>query len=113
MAVVNRGTVEKPTLPKRTVEVPALDGEVVVRGLLLDERLLFQQRVRADRDDEGGVRRHVPDLLALAVTDDEGEPLFTVDEWRVFGAKHQSQALELFSVAMEVSGFVGEDERKN
>ena len=40
MAVIERGAVPAPTLPKRTVPLPELgaaDAEVIVRGLLLVE----------------------------------------------------------------------------
>ena len=39
MAVLKKSEIPVPDLPKEVVEVPELGGEVVVRGLLLRDRL--------------------------------------------------------------------------
>lgn len=107
MTVISRGAVAAPVLPKRTVEVPELGGEVVVRGLLLRDRLtlLASPEVR----DFGRVTR----MLAATVLADDGEPLWTEAEWDEFGAAHSDACLRLFDVAMELSGLKAEPLEKN
>lgn len=112
MAVIKRAEVAEPVLPKQTVEVQALGGDVVVRGLLLTEYLALQERMaelaRAAKAGEGGVdgvRAVLPVLLAIAVLDADDQPVFTEAQWQVFGAKHTNQAISLFNVAWDLSGF--------
>jgi hypothetical protein len=109
MAVIKRQDVPDPVLPKETVEVEALGGEVVVRGLLLTEYLDLKASIAAAAKgsvaDRSGVHAVLPVLLAITVLDADEQPVFTQQEWQVFGAKHASQAIALFNVAWELSGF--------
>lgn len=117
MPVVKRGEVAAPTLPKQTVEVEALGGEVVVRGLTLVERLAVTNRLAALRsaakaradagqpvDPAEDLNLVIPMMLARAVMDAEGEPLFTEAQWQVFGGRHQGQAMAVFNVAWDLAG---------
>lgn len=127
MAVVDRNAVAAPVLPKETVEVEALGGEVVVRGLLLTERLALEARIASAREQlikaqssgnaTVGVQTvgeiAVPALLTACVLDVHGEPLWTEAQWQAFGCRHQGQALALFNVAWRLSGFAREDVEKN
>lgn len=126
MAVVNRNTVAAPTLPKETVEVEALGGEVIVRGLLLTERLALESRLASAREQaakavaDGNTKAApsvgeiaVPALLTACVLDAEGKALWTEEQWQAFGCRHQGQALALFNVAWRLSGFEREVEAKN
>lgn len=113
MAVVNRSSVAAPTLPKETVEVAALDGEVIVRGLLLTERLDIEARIVKLRQAAEGVNGVLPPVLALCVLDAEEQPLWTEQQWQIFGVKHQGQALALFNVAWRLSGFAQAQDAKN
>lgn len=117
MAVIKRATVPAPTVPKETVDVPALGGEVVVRGLLLSERMAIQKKIvtlrKADADEEGTVHAILPVLLAICVIDADSLPVFDVDAWQAFGARHTAQAVDLFNTAWRLSGFAGPEEAKN
>lgn len=117
MAVIKRDTVTAPTVPKETLPVPALGGEVVVRGLLLSERMQMQARIVALRrdavTDEGAVHTILPVLLALSVVDADGLAVFTHDQWQAFGARHADQAVTLFNAAWRLSGFSAAEEAKN
>lgn len=116
MAIVKRGAVPAPVLPKETVEVPALGGEVVVRGLLLTEYLRMKNRIATaskDSSEADGIYSILPPLLATCVLDADGQPLWTEDEWQAFGAKEPGQALELFNVASRLSGFSRAQDTKN
>lgn len=103
-------------LPKETVEVAALGGEVVVRGLRLSEYLSMQARIVAattDKTTQDGIHSVLPVLLALCVLDADGLPLFTEEQWQIFGAKEAPQAVALFNVAWRLSGFAQADTAKN
>lgn len=140
MAVLKRAQVAAPTLPKETVAVDALGGEVIVRGLLLTERIALTNRIATLRmaanpqpakakagaaaapagpvkaqayDPATDVQLAMPMLLALCVLDADSEPLWTDAQWQVFGGQHQGQALALFNVAWRLSGFDQAPEAKN
>jgi len=127
MAVIKRGQVPAPTLPKETVEVEALGGDVVVRGLLLTERLDLEARIAQQRlaaiqakadgkvKDDGPTAGDlaVPMLLARCVLDADSLELWSEEQWQAFGCRHQEQALQLFNVAWRLSGFKQDDAAKN
>lgn len=118
MAVITRASVAAPTLPKETVEVEALGGDVVVRGLLLTERMTLEQRIvsaaKAAREaaaaspgqpqNDAGVNAALPMLLASCVLDADGKQLWTEAEWQIFGGRHPLQAVALFNVAWRLAG---------
>lgn len=104
MAVLKKSDIKSPALPKETVQVDALGGEVVVKGLLMTERIaLFQ-------DPSGAT---VARLLASTVFDGDGQQLFTEQEWDVWGATNFVASLDLFKVAKRLSGLDAEVEAKN
>ena len=97
--VLKKAAIVAPTLPRETVPVPALGGDVVVRGLRLSERLAMSMNVtQAERF------RMVPVLLALCVVDAAGDPVVSEDQWEDFGAVHLDAAMTLFDVAKRLSG---------
>lgn len=98
MKVLNKKDIKPPTLPKETVDVPELGGAVVVRGLLLRERV----ELLASQEDKGYT--HISKMLSLTVVDDKGAPVFTQDEWEEFGNQHFSASLHLLEVAKRLSG---------
>lgn len=124
MAVVKRGAVSAPNLPKETVEVEAIGGDVVVRGLTLTEYLAIalrmedlarQARARRSAAESDGaapapavgvadIGPIMPVLLAIAVVDADGLPLWSEAEWQAFGGKHAAQAMALFNVAFRLAG---------
>ena len=106
---INRNDLIKPELPRETVAVPALGGEVIVRGLLLGERLaLF-----ADLRDDGKTYAHISKMLAPTVIGEDGAALMSEAEWEAFGGVHFGEALELFAVARRLSGLDAEVIAKN
>lgn len=110
MAVIKKAGTASPVLPKQSVEVEVLGGEVVVRGLLLVELLGIQNRIaqlhqaNSGGDHAASVSEIVPDVLALCVLDADGVSLFSREEWQVFGGQHQASALNLFNIAWRLSG---------
>lgn len=129
MAVVKRGNVAEPALPKETVEVEALGGDVVVRGLLLTERLDLEARIvqlaranktardaaQASGDETPAANVHVvmPQLLHMAVLDADGLQIWSAEQWQRFGGAHPGQAVALFNVAWRLAGFDRADNAKN
>lgn len=106
---LNRSDLVKPELPRETVAVPALGGDVIVRGLLLGERLgLF-----ADLREDGKSYTRIGKMLAVAVVGDDGQPLLGEAEWEAFGGVNFTAALDLFTVARRLSGLDAEVIEKN
>lgn len=106
---LRKADIKPPVLPKETHDCAPLGGEVVVRGLLLRERLALFDDAR-----EGGARYgHLTAVLAACVIDADGKQVFTQDEWEQFGAQHMEAALALFAVAQRLSGLDVEGAKKN
>lgn len=97
-----------PPLKDETVNVPELNGDVIVRGLMLKDRI--------DLSLAKGFGR-MAGMLApcVLVLDDEGAkvPLFTVDEWERWGASHYAAAMTLWDKARILSDLDGEQAAKN
>jgi hypothetical protein len=113
---LNRDQVTPPVLPEEIVPFPPADGDVIVRGLLMTQRLA-NDRIHAEErkplEGESEVQaqsragaRIVTRLLAQAVVDDDGRPLFSEREWDVYGAdpKARGDVFRVFNVAMRLSG---------
>lgn len=106
---LDRSKIVLPELPRESVAVPALGGDVIVRGLLLRDRLALFAGLR-----EGGeAYGRVAQLLALSVIDEQDKPLLSEGEWERFGAVHFDVALNLFSVVKRLSGLDAEAVEKN
>lgn len=106
MALLKRGNVTGPTLRKETVPVPSLGGDVVVRGLMLSERLGLREKAQAAKE-AGGGDRFVAELLACSVVDADGHPLFTAEQWDIWAADHPAEFGALIDKSMELGGLDG------
>lgn len=100
-----RNEIPPPSVPMEAVEVEGL-GEVIVRGLMLRDRLRMMSKGVEVID-------KVPQMLAMCVVDASHEPLWTADQWDAFGARHFGSALQLFRVAQRLSGMLAEVAEKN
>ena len=106
---VKKADVKKPVLPKEAVRVESMGGELVVRGLLFSERMaLF-----AEAGEGAQVMAYVPRLLAVTVLDADAKPVFTAEEWEVFGTGNEADMLALMQVALRLSGLQGEAVKKS
>ena len=120
---LTRDQMKRPALRTETVPMPALGGDVTVRELLLDEKLLNTSQQAADRkplagesDDDARTRAGismVSRVLAWCVVQENGDPLMTRQEWREFGGAHLQEALEAFNAALRLSGFDLAEVEKN
>lgn len=106
MAALKKAAITAPRAPAEAVQVDALGGEVIVRGLMLSDRLRIV--VGNGEDGFGQVAR----ILHATVVDADGERIFTVDEWEAFGARHFDDAWNLFGIAQRLSGLDGEAAEK-
>lgn len=106
--VLRKSDIKPPVLPKETVDVPALGGEVIVRGLMLSERLTIATALT--QEDK---LRLVPLLLSKTVMDAEGQQVFTEAEWETFGTRYLDSAMNLFDVARRLSGMEEESLKKS
>ena len=104
---LKKSDIPRPLPPAEAVPVEALGGEVIVRGLLLSERLEIAVSTSGSRF------KQIPKLLALTVVDADQLPIFSETEWEAFGARHFDAALSLFKVAQRLSGLDGDDAEKN
>jgi hypothetical protein len=93
-------------------------GEVFVRGIGLGGHIIVDQVLRqvAESSPDEALQRWSPQLLALAVVDEDGEPLMNAQEWADYanaGRQYKAAAFELFSMAFRLSGFDLEAAEKN
>jgi hypothetical protein len=113
MGVLTRDAVQPPLeLATEVVTVKELGGDVIVAELALDGRLTFEDALQASKGLSGraAVNAMVPQLLAVAVQLEDGAPLYTVQQWRSFGARNRDAAITLFNTAMRLNGFGGAGE---
>lgn len=115
MAVISREAVAAPAeLAREVVPVEALGGDVIVTELSLDQRLDFEDAVRRVHAKPGATQHAlVPHLLARAVVLDDGAPLYTLQQWQTWGARHKAASLQLFLTAMRLSGLDAGEAEKN
>lgn len=122
MAVLTRDQIAPIDLPAQECDVPAIGGTVLVRGMDLPAWLRFaaaRRRVEAPLEGEtpedtdqrvGGAM--MPVVLNLCVMADDGQPVYSPAQWGHWGARHPAEAMQLFQLAMQLSGQDGDLEKK-
>lgn len=120
---LERNQIQSPVLPKEAVQVDALGGEVIVRGLLLSERMeMSALNVRLSQpqagESEADARARaggqlVVHTLARCVVLADGEPMWSAAQWDEFGARYPEEALHLFNTARRLNGQDAEAAEKN
>jgi hypothetical protein len=105
MAVLKKSDMKAPVLPKETVNVPSLDGDVIVQGLMLKDRLDIYSAEKTEIS--------LSKFLAVCVVDADGKALFTQQEWEIFGGNNTKDAIELFKVAKRLNGLDAKVVEKN
>ena len=112
MGLLKKADIAAPVIPQqKEYEVPELGGAVLIRPLLLSDRLAMAQEARANGRPKDWA--HIATLLAYAVVDADGEPVFSTAQWEAFGAMHTDAALRLWDEAWAVSGLDSEAAAKN
>lgn len=106
--MLKKSAIPEPSPSKsEVVTVPELDGEVLVRGMLLKDRLELALI--------GGYASLSATLALCVSVDGDGSavPLFTADEWERWGSKHYNAALKLWDIVRRLSDLDGEQAEKN
>ncbi|HZX85535.1 MAG TPA: hypothetical protein VFF19_18330 [Reyranella sp.] len=122
---LDRSQIALPSLPEELVPVPSLGGDVLVRGMLLNESLEHDTRVRlasaalpGESEDEARARAGsavIGMTLHVCVVDEAGNRLFSAAEWNRIGVtdEHRADIYKLFNVARRLSGREKADVSKN
>lgn len=120
---LDRSQLNLPSMPQEEVPVEGLGGDVIVRGMLLSERIANTNVRKAESTPRAGEAEQdaharagagaVPRVLSMCVVDVAGKSLMSAAEWDVFGATHSTDAFRLFNVAMRLSGQDTADVEKN
>lgn len=94
-----------------TVAVPEWGGAVVVRALDGKQRDAFEESVMI-KGKKGSVdiisKRMRVKLLAIAIVDEKGAPLFTEDDVELLAGKSAAAIDRVFKVAQSLSGLAEE-----
>jgi hypothetical protein len=105
----------EPILRSERHEMPGV-GPVLVRMLKLSERLALNRPLEgADAAAAGSADSRdifAARLLATSVRTLEGEPLYSMEQWDIFGATQTEAFYGVLEVAMRLSGMDG-DHSKN
>jgi hypothetical protein len=120
---LDRNQLKAPVLPKEAVPVDALGGEVIVRGLLLSERLALsalnsQLSQPLDGEDKALANARagaqmVAHTLAKVVLLADGLPVYSAAEWDAFGAAQSGVVLDLYRHSRRLNGLDAGDIEKN
>lgn len=106
--MIKKSALPAPSLLEEVVSVPELGGDVLVRGMLLKDRLEISI--------VDGYARMASMLAACVFADNEtGErvPLYSAEEWERVGARHYAATLKLWDVTRRLSDIDGEEAEKN
>lgn len=106
--MLKKSAIPAPSLLEEVVSVPELGGDVLVRGMLLKDRLEISI--------VDGYGRMSSMLAACVFADNEkGEPvpLYSAEEWERVGARHYAATLKLWDTTRRLSDIDGEEAEKN
>lgn len=107
---IERDTAAVPALRQEETQVDALGGTVIVRGLLLADRLALWEEEQPLKGEtpEDALKRSAASLierqLARMVVLADGKPLWTAEQWKGFGQQHSGEAFRLFNLGNSLSG---------
>lgn len=104
---LDRASAGTPLAPSEAVRVEEFGDEVIVQALSLRGHLEYAKVARSDPD--GAMSR----LLSQTVLASDLKPLYTVEQWEAWGARHPLAALTLYQHAQRISGLTGEAAEKN
>lgn len=124
MALIERSAAPvAPILPKETVPVAELGGDVIVRGMLLSESMALAglsadlAEIKPGESTEQAQRRAGREIvfftLASCVVLADGLPFWTAAEWDAFGSKHPAVVLDLYKKSRRLGGHDDADNAKN
>jgi hypothetical protein len=106
---IKREEAAAPALRQEQTDVAGI-GAVIVRGLLLADRLALweEEQPVTGETPEAAVKRSkatiVERQLARMVILDDGEPLWSADQWKAFGQTNSNEAFRLYNLGNSFSG---------
>ena len=106
--MIKKSDTSAPDILQESVNVPELGGEVLVRGMMLKDRLAVSL---ADGYERMGAMLSV--CVYAAGEKGATVPLWSADEWERFGSKHYEAALKLWDVTRRLSDLDGVAAAKN
>jgi hypothetical protein len=108
---IKREDVKEPSAVRQEeVPVDAIGGDVIVRGLMLADRLQLwaEEQPQGAETPEDASRRSKATIierqLARMVVLDDGQPLWSADQWKAFGQQHADEAFRLYNLGNSFSG---------
>ncbi len=107
---IARDKAATPALRQEETQVDAIGGTVIVRGLMLADRLALwdEEQPRDGETPEDAAKRNkatvVERQLARMVVLDDGQPLWTAEQWKAFGQQHATEAFRLYNLGNSFSG---------
>lgn len=114
MALLERDAVQAPVLRKEAVEVATLGGEVIARGLLLNEILELSRTQSSLREPLPGESEDaafdraagvmVAKTLHMGIVLADDQPMWTEAQWNLWGAGQVVEAMKLFRLINRLSG---------
>lgn len=120
--VVARGALPNPELPRELVQVDGL-GEVLVQGMGFGEGIRYSECLKRLREPQAGETDQerddrmrgemVPLLLSMCVLADDDLPLYTRKQWAAWAYRNPGASIELYGVAMRLSGTDADAEKKS
>lgn len=101
-------------LKSKTVEVPEWGGSVMVWELTGEERdafeaTLFTGEGKERKLDQRNLRAR---LCSFAIKDEEGKPVFSMEDVKALGRKNSTALARVFDVAQALSGLDDKSEDK-
>jgi len=102
--MLSRDEFLKPRRPPfEVVEIPELGGSVVVQGMTVSMRDRFLKKLAADRETDLSIG-YTTLLLLWSLADDNGQPLFKIEDAALLGNLPSSITEALVIAAESVSG---------
>ena len=112
MPTIQRDQVQEPVLRREEVDSPPIGGTVIVRGLLMARRYALLD-LHASLPPAEQNYRVILSTLAESVILDDGQPVYSVDQWDRFASSNHAEAIRLFEITSRLNGGNLEEVAKN
>lgn len=99
------------TVPRETVRIPELGGEVIVRGMTGAERDAFEVSLveGRGRNRQANLKNLRAKLIAFCCVSETGERVFTNEDVEALGTVRADVLNRIYNVAQKLSGITDED----
>ena len=106
--VMTKADIPRPVLQRETVQVEALDGEVIIQQMTLQ---LYLETIRYGMANENTAP--IAKVLAACVLDADDQPVFDEAEWEAWAPGHLIATFDLYAKVKTLSGIDLEKAAKN